>query len=169
MRAANQAERLSKFKQGEGYFVYLGGACDTEAIPGVPLMGKDGHQVTTVPLITVQDENGQPVTVADPKGGGKAKPVWKKAPEFRRTEIKVYKFRLPGVDAEWSDEAKSFVPKLGADGKAPQLWLEMPIGKVVFVSDPTLALKLRRMKFFKEVDGEEKPAPKKGQADKPAA
>ncbi len=162
MRSTNQKERLQKVKQGAGTFVYQGGACDTEAVPGEPLIGKDGHQVVTVPLITVQDADGKSVTVADPKGGGKGQPVWKKAPKFIRTEMKVFKMAVPGVVGEIVDGV--MVAKPLHDGTVPALFLEFEKGKSVHVADSRMALKLRCLKFFKEVDGGAEPEAKPAKA-----
>lgn len=186
MREANQKERLSKLKQGEGYFVYEGGAFDTEATPGVPLIGPDGNQVVTVPLIEVEQEDGSKITIADPKMKGKGKAVWKKAPKFTRTEMPAYRMRIHGVHAEHVEEETVLDPLTnkqktvkkpsltaaeGLDGKVKPLWLEFPKGKPVFVGDPRMALKCRCLAFFREVDGEAKSGPKseKPKSEKPAA
>jgi hypothetical protein len=152
MRSSNQAERLKKLKQGEGTFVYLGGAFDTEAVPGVPALGKDGHQLRTVVFMTVENELGQKVQVVDPASSEKGELVWKKAPQFKRLPVETYKLRLPGVVGTYDEDAKAYVAKPDANGKTPALFLEFPKEKPVFVGDPRLALKLRCFPFFKEVD-----------------
>lgn len=161
MRASNQKERLEKLKQGEGTFVYLGGACDTEAVPGIPMLGKDGNQLRSVVFLTVEDGDGKKVQVVDPESNEKGEPVWRRAPQFKRIPIEVFKVRVPGVAAEHTelgDDPKkpnerkpSLTAKVGADGKTRPLFLEFPKGEEVFVGEPRVALKLRCLPFFKEV------------------
>ena len=174
MKSANQKERLQKLKQGEGTFVYLGGACDTEAIPGVPMLGKDGNQMRSVVFTTMEDSEGKKVQVVDPKSNEKGELVWKRAPQFKRIELEVFKLRAPGVSAEHTEVGEkgarlpSLTVKPTSDGKVRSLFLELPKGKAVFVGDPSTALKLRCFPFFKEVDGEavaEPKAEKKPKAD----
>lgn len=157
MKTLNQEQRLAKVKKGPGTFVYLGGACDTEAIPGIPAMGKDGHQLRSVVFMTVEDEDGKKVQVIDPKSSEKGELVWLKAPRFVRREIEPYKLRIPGVEGVYDADAKGYVAKKGPDGKDRPLFLELPKGKPVKVSHPNLAIKLRCLKFFEEVEADEKP------------
>jgi hypothetical protein len=158
MRTANQKDRLAKLKQGEGVFVYAGGAFDTEAIPGVPLIGKDGNQVRTVPIIEVEQEDGTKVQVADPKAGNKGVLVWKRAPQFKRTEIAVFRLPIAGVFGEYDESSKSYIVKPDVHGEVKPLFLEFKKGDPVFVGDPRQALKLRCLKCFKEVEDVSKPA-----------
>lgn len=174
MRASNQKERLQKLKQGEGSFVYQGGAFDTEAVPGVPMLGKDGNQLRSVIFTTVEDSEGKKVQVVDPASSDKGELVWKKAPQFKRTELETFKLRAPGVAAEHVEHGEkkgtrlpSLTAKPDSNGKVKPLFIEFPKGKSVFVGDPRIALKLRCLPFMKEVDGEEKQA--KGKGEKPAA
>lgn len=152
MKTLNREAKVKKLKQGEGAFVYMGGAYDTEAVPGVPLLGKDGHQMRVPILTEVEAADGKKVHVVDPKSDGKGELVWKKAPQFIRTELKSYRIRIPGVAGSIVDG--QLVAKPDANGKTPQLWLEFPKGEPVFVGDPLLALKLRANKCMREVDGE---------------
>lgn len=176
MRSSNQKERLQKLKQGEGTFVYLGGACDTEAVPGIPMLGRDGNQLRSVVFTTVEDGEGKKVQVVDPNSSEKGELVWKRAPQFKRTPIETYKLRIPGVFAEHVESSMvevagktkevrvpSLTAKPGADGKAKPLFLEFPKGKPVFVGSPALALKLRCLSFFKE--GEPKAEKKAKEAE----
>jgi hypothetical protein len=173
MRSANQKERVQKLRQGEGTFVYIGGACDTESVPGIPMLGPDGNQMRSVVFTTVEDSEGKKVQVVDPKSSDKGELVWKRAPQFKRIPLDVFKLRAPGVAAEHVDEAPSadgkstvkvpsMTAKAGADGKAKALFLEFPKDKPVFVGDPRIALKLRCFPFFKEVEADGKKA--KGEA-----
>lgn len=171
MRATNQKERLQKLRQGEGTFVYEGGFYDTESVPGVPLLGKDGNQARSVVFKTVEDEEGNKVQIVDPDSGEKGSLVWKKAPRFKRTELEVLKLRIPSVFAEHEEpgaQGTQLVAKAGIDGNAPALWLELPKGKSVFVGDPRMALKLRCMKQVRElVDGDaEAEKPRRGRPAK---
>ncbi len=174
MRSANQKERLSKLKQGEGTFVYQGGAFDTEAIPGVPMLGKDGNQLRSVIFTTVEDSEGKKVQVVDPASSEKGELVWKRAPQFKRIELEVFKLRNPGVVAEHTEHGEkkgsrlpSLTAKPDANGKVKPLYLEFPKGKPVFVGDPRIALKLRCFGFMKEVDADAAPEPKAESAKKP--
>lgn len=157
MRSANQKERLQKLKQGEGTFVYKGGCFDTEAVPGVPYIGKDGNQARSVVFTTVEDSEGKKVQIVDPKSSDKGELVWKKAPQFKRIEMKSYKMRIGSVVAEHVD-GEGLVAKADASGKRPALFLEFEEGKPVFVGDPRMALKLRCLPFMQEVDGKGAPA-----------
>ena len=150
MRSANQKERLQKLKQGEGTFVYRGGAFDTEAVPGIPYIGKDGNQARSVVFTTVEDADGKKVQIVDPKSSDKGDLVWKKAPQFNRTEMKSYRMRIGSVVAKHEDGV-GLVAKTDANGKVPKLFLEFAAGKPVFVGDPRMALKLRCLPFFEEV------------------
>ena len=152
MKTLKREDKLKKLKQGEGTFVYQGGAYDTESAPGVPLLGKDGHQVRVPILTEVEAADGRKVHVVDPKSDGKGELVWKKAPQFNRIELKSYRIRIPGVAGSIVDG--ELVAKPDANGKTPALWLEFPKGKPVFVGDPLLALKLRAKACMREVDGE---------------
>lgn len=158
MKTLRREDKLKKLKQGEGTFVYLGGAYDTESVPGVPLLGKDGHQVRVPILTEVEAADGRKVHVVDPKSDGKGELVWKKAPQFNRTELKSYLVRIPGVAGSIVDG--KLVAKQDVNGKTPPLWLEFPKGTPVFVGDPLLALKLRAKACMREVDGESAKVPK---------
>ena len=164
MRSSNQKERLSKLKQGEGTFVYLGGAFDTESIPGIPMLGKDGNQLRSVVFTTVEDSMGNKVQVVDPRSSERGELVWKRAPQFKRTPIEVFKLPVPGVPAEHTEIADveimgkrqpvrlpSLTAKPSSDGKTRALYLEFAKGSPVFVGSPAMALKLRCLSFFKEV------------------
>jgi hypothetical protein len=161
MRSSNQKERLQKLREGEGTFVYDGGFFDTESVPGIPALGKDGNQLRQVILKTVETDDGKSVQVIDPDASGKGALVWKRAPRFFRKELEVLRLRIPGVFAEHvesGDDPKrpnERKPSLKAasdvKGKAPALFLELPKGKPVFVGDPRLALKLRCMGQVREV------------------
>lgn len=152
MKKLKREEKIKKLRQGEGTFVYQGGAYDTAASPGVPLLGKDGHQVRVPILTEVEAEDGRKVHVVDPKSDGKGELVWKKAPQFVRTELNPYRIRIPGVSGTIVDG--ELVAKPDVNGKTPALWLEFPKGEPVFVGDPLLALKLRAKSCMREVDGE---------------
>lgn len=158
MRSSNQKERLQKLKQGEGTFTYIGGAFDTEAVPGVPYIGKDGNQARSVIFTTVEDSEGKKVQIVDPKSSEKGELVWKKAPQFKRLPVEVFKLPVPGVFAEHTEVGEkgvrtpSLTVKPGADGKVRAIFLEFPKGKPVFVGSPAMALKLRCLSFFKEVE-----------------
>lgn len=175
MKSENQKERLQKVKQGEGTFVYLGGASDTEAVPGVPLPGKDGNQARSVIFTTVEDSEGKKVQVVDPTSNAKGERVWKKAPQFKRIPIEVFKLPIPGVFAEHTEVGEkgvrtpSLTVKPDHDGKVRSIFLEFPKGKPVLVDSPALALKLRCLRFFKEVEAgaveEAKPEGKKAKAE----
>ena len=155
MRSTNQKERLQKLKQGAGTFTYLGGAYDTEAVPGVPYVGPDGNQVRAVTYATVEDSEGKKVQIVDPKAKATGDLVWRKAPKFIRTERKSYKIRIPGVKcvAEEVDGKTAYVAKQDANGRTPILFLELEKNKPTYVGDPRIALKLRCLgAFFKEAD-----------------
>ncbi len=172
MKSSNQKERLAKIKQGEGTFVYLGGASDTEATPGVPLLGKDGNQARSVLFTTVEDSEGKKVQVVDPNSNAKGELVWKKAPQFKRTPIEVFKLPIPGVAAEHTEigekgvRTPSLTVKPDHEGKVRAIFLEFPKGEPVFVGSPALALKLRCLRFFKEVEGKPEEAKAHGKKAK---
>jgi hypothetical protein len=165
MRDSNQKERLAKFKQGAGTFVYQGGAFDTEAIPGVPAKAKDGSQLRAVVFKTYEDEDGKQHQVVDPDASEKGELVWKKAPRFKRIPLETLRLRIPGVYAERGDDGV-LTPKTDANGDTPALWLELPKGKKVYVGDPRLALKLRTLGFCKEIEAD---APEAKEKPKPEA
>jgi hypothetical protein len=133
-------KRLEKLKKGPGVFIYNGEAEDTEYVPTPLLTGRKE------PLL---DDRGLPVTdragrqIYAPSGqvvrNGKGEPMLGGIPQIVKHKIEVFVVR--GV--------------------------EFPAGKEVVVNDSSLALKLRGMTHFAEVDaveaapeGEE-PAPKK--------
>lgn len=170
MRTSNQRERLQKLKQGEGTFVYLGGAFDTEAVPGIPVLDKHGKQLRSVVFKTVEAEGGRKVQVVDPDSDDKGELVWKRAPRFLRKEMDPFRVRLTGVAAEHVEDGDginvklpSLAAKADVNGDVPQLFLEFKKGEEVFVGDPRIALKLRCLPFFREVEGDaaEGEAPKK--------
>jgi hypothetical protein len=120
-------DRLAKIKKGPGVFVYGGEAYDTEAVPTQLKVGKN------VPLL---DQDGMPVT--DRSGrpmferagrvvqDSKGQPVLGGEPIIKRKRITTYKLR----------------------------GLEFPEGVAVEVSDAAVALKLRCLGLFEELEGE---------------
>lgn len=122
---AKRKERLAKLKKGPGVFVYDGSLCDTESIPTPLLVGK---------AQPVFDARGMPVV--DKTGRQQYAP----AGQFVRDE--------------------SGQPVLGGTPKTVTRQLstfklrgfEFPAGKPVTVSDSALALKLRGMNGFEEVE-----------------
>ncbi len=133
--------RLAKLKRGGGTFVYDGSAFDTEAIPTVLKIGKK------VPKL---DDSGLPVINSDgeavfersgaPQYDEQGRTQLGGPPKIVKRALKVFKLR----------------------------GLEFPAGVPVKVTDQSLALKLRCMMGFEELDGgapveaqETKPAPKK--------
>jgi hypothetical protein len=122
---AKRKDRLAKIKKGPGVFVYNGGAFDTDWAPTPMLVG------AKVPKL---DEQGMPVR--DRAG----RQVYERAGEVVR-DLKGQPV-LGGEPSVERKPMKTFVVR----GK------EFPAGKQVVVDDPTLALKLRCMSHFDEVE-----------------
>lgn len=134
-----RSQRIKNFKRGPGYFKYIGGGVDVECIPTPKLIGK------MVPDI---DKDGVPRT--DPSG----RQIMKRAGGYvtddegrivmggepKRIEHPIEVYELAGF--------------------------KLPIGKPVFIDDKRIALKLRGMDFFVEVEAPEqiKIAPKQKSA-----
>ena len=126
--------RQAKLERGPGVFVYDGGAFDTAAIPTYLKVGRE------VPAF---DANSMPVVdaagrqVYERAGAlvrdAKGQPVLGGVPELRHIELDVVVVR--GVS--------------------------FPRGEAVEVPDDSLALKLRGMDGFREIEPGEEPVPKK--------
>jgi hypothetical protein len=131
-------DRLAKQKRGPGTFVYDGAACDTEWIATPMLKGQN---------VALMDASGMPVV----DGAGRqmfekanshvtdstGRPVMGGRPKVVTHKIEVYKLR--GV--------------------------EFPAGKPVKVENDSLALKLRCMAHFTEVEEGAKVAAKEAKAE----
>jgi len=117
--------RLAQLKKGPGVFVYGGNAVDTDAIPTPLLIGRDE------PLL---DTNGMPVL--DPAGRQVMKPAGRHATDDEGRVI------MGGVPKIVKKPLATFVIR----------GITFPRGEPVVVGDPGLALKLRGMDCFEEVD-----------------
>ena len=77
MAEGSRKQRIAELKKGPGVFVYLGGAYDTEFIPGVPATDEDGnvlfHKKTR-------------------------KVIWEKEPVLLKHELAVRKFGREGFE-----------------------------------------------------------------------
>lgn len=78
----NREKKIAKLKQGSGVFKYVGGAYDSEFVPGVQALDGDGN-----PLFDKR----------------KKEPVWVKAPKMIKRELDVY----PLVQRVLSEEEMS--------------------------------------------------------------
>lgn len=124
---AKRKDRLAKLKRGPGVFVYDGSFCSVEHIP-TPML--TGHKEP------VLDANGMPVTdavgrqVYQPAGrvktGQDGRPIMGGIPKVKKTPAD-----------SWTVRGKVF-----------------PAGEQVVVDNPSLALKLRGMDGFEEIEGE---------------
>lgn len=169
--------RIGRLADSAGTFVYRGKAYDTSAEPGIPMLNPDGSQMTVAPTIEVEQADGKKVHVIQQGAKGQVL-VWRRAPKFTRTELDVFRLRIPGVAfmvAEGSTDATmdvdgKLVPQKGGtqipsnkdpSGRSPMLYLEFPKGKAVEVNDPAMAIKCRGLAFLHEVlsgDGKAKAA-----------
>lgn len=125
---AKRKQRLAKLKRGPGVFVYDGSHTDHESIPTYLLVGKEVakfNESTGLPQI---DKSGRQVfeRAGTVVRNGKGEPVLGGVPKIERIAVETKTVR--GVD--------------------------FPTGKKVLVEDPSLALKLRGMDGFEEVEGE---------------
>lgn len=125
---AKRRQRLAKQKKGPGVFVYDGSAVDTESIPTILTLGKDTpvFDAHGVPRI---DSTGR--QIFDRQGTPvlvNGRPQLGGEPRVNRKPIEIFKL--------WGQE--------------------FPKGKAVEVDNDSLALKLRMLPFFEEVEGEKK-------------
>ena len=120
-------DRLAKLKKGPGVFVYNGSSFDHESIP-TPLLTGRNEPVLDANGMPVMDSSGRQVyqRAGSFVRGPKGEVVMGGVPKIKRTKIDVFKIR--GV--------------------------EFPEGERVTVEDPQLALKLRGMDAFDEVEPE---------------
>jgi len=125
---ARRRERLAKLKKGPGVFVYDGEGYDTEAIP-TPLLTGTKSPVFNAAGLPVMDASGRQIYEKSgrPVTAQDGTIVMGGVPKVRRIKIKTLKMR----------------------------GLEFPEGKPVLVADEALALKLRGMDVFEEVEGKD--------------
>lgn len=122
---AKRKERLAKQKKGSGTFVYNGEAVDTEWIPTIKLMGRQVPELNDAGM-PVLDGSGRQMfkPAGTPVYDDKGQPMFGGPPKVVTHKIEVFKLRK----------------------------MEFPAGKPVFVGDSALALKLRCMGCFEEVE-----------------
>lgn len=132
---ARRRDRVAMLKKGPGVFVYLGTAFDVESVPTPKLVGAKAP-VLDADGLPVKDAAGR--QVFRPSGAyvtdENGNTVYGGEPKIIKHKIAEFKIR----------------------------GYEFPKGKKVQVSDAVLALKLRGMDCFEEVEG-------KPDADKPSA
>lgn len=135
---ARRKDRLKKLKKGPGTFVYVGGASDTAAIPTYLRMGARVPRLDAANM-PITDGSGRQVYE---RAGAivkdmKGQPVLGGPPKVEHIELETYDVR--GVS--------------------------FPKDEPVQVKDPTLALKLRCLSHFEEVDedGEESDSEERGE------
>jgi len=121
----NRKARLAKLKKGPGVFVYLGGAMDTEATP-TPLLGGKKVVALSDSGLPILDASGRPTyqPAGMPVLDGKGRPMLGGQPKIKHIELSTFLVR--GVPF-----AK---------------------GEQVTVGDEQLALKLRGMRVFEEIE-----------------
>jgi hypothetical protein len=128
--SAKRKERLARQKKGPGVFVYNGKGFDAEWHPTPLLVGKDEP---------VLDAGGMPVLDAV------GRQVFKPAGQYKR-DSKGH-IVMGGVPRTEKKPIAVF-----------ELWgVKFPAGVAVSVEDPALALKLRRLAVFEEVEELEEP------------
>lgn len=137
--AENRKSRQAKLKSGPGVFRYVGGAYDTACTPTVLRTSRREPDL---------DGSGMPRLDAS------GRQMWRPAGAIVRDE-------------------KS-APVLGGPPKVERIELDVctvrrvpfALGEAVEVADEQLALKLRGMECFEEVDGGEPPKKKRGRPPK---
>ncbi len=98
--------KQAELKKGSGAFVYVGGAIDTEFIPGKQATDDYGNKIFNKKT---------------------RKPVWEKEPKLLKKEVETFKLR----------------------------GYEFPKGEHVVVGDAAIALKLRALECFEELEAVE--------------
>jgi hypothetical protein len=145
---ARRRERLAQLKKGPGVFRYNGKAVDSESIP-TPLRNGRNQPVFDGSGMPVVDSSGRQVyeRAGTIVRDSKGQPVLGGQPKVKTIPIEV--FKLWGVD--------------------------FPAGEPVEISDPQLALKLRCLAYFEELeaidvaeedDADEKPKRKRSRSAK---
>ena len=118
-------DRLAKLKKGPGVFVYDGLGFDVEAIPTVLKIGRNVPVLDSEGMPVVDDSGRQ---VFEKQGkivrDSKGQPVLGGVPKIKKTPLDVFEVR----------------------------GMKFPKGEPVEVKDPSIALKLRCLERFEEVE-----------------
>ena len=139
---SNRKQRMRQVPDGSGYFVYNGKAVAREYEP-TPLLTKDRQVMVSDSGQIVRQGN---MPVYEPAG----RPVM-------QMENGKKVLVLGGEPIEKVVSIETF-----------KLWgAEFPAGQKIFVEDPTLAMKLRRMAHFDELKEDEEPKPEKKKLPQP--